>query len=74
MIPGKGLKSIGPKGYEGRANTIHALEGLMLPQEKRSGSDTLLKLFLAIDEDLKALRPQLQAKQLPHDPRGGTPT
>jgi hypothetical protein len=27
---------------------------------------------VAIAEDLKALRPQLQAKQLPRDPRGGT--
>jgi IS5 family transposase len=46
----------------------------MLIQEKISGSDTLLKLYIAIDDDLKALRPQLQAKQLPRDPRGGTPT
>jgi IS5 family transposase len=46
----------------------------MLIQEKISGSDTLLKLYIAIDEDLKALQPQLQAKQLPRDPRGGTPT
>ena len=46
----------------------------MLMQEKISGSDTLLKLYIAIDEDLKALRPRLQAKQLPRDPRGGTPT
>ena len=43
-------------------------------QEKISGSDTLLKLYIAIDEDLKALQPQLQAKHLPRDPRGGTPT
>lgn len=45
----------------------------MLIQEKISGSDTLLKLYVAIDEDLKALRPHLQAKHLPRDPRGGTP-
>ena len=45
----------------------------MLIQEKISGSDTLLKLYVASDEDLKALQPQLQAKQLPRDPRGGTP-
>ena len=31
----------------------------MLLQAKRSGSDTLLKLYLAIDEDLKVLHPQL---------------
>lgn len=46
----------------------------MLIQEKISGSDTLLKLYVAIDEDLKALHPQLRAEQLPRDPRGGTPT
>ena len=45
----------------------------MLIQEKISGSDTLLKLYVAIDEDLKALQPHLQAKHLPRDPRGGTP-
>src|SRR5262245_43963343 len=46
----------------------------MLMQEKISGTDTLLKLYVAIDEDLKALQPQLQAKHLPCDPRGGSPT
>jgi IS5 family transposase len=46
----------------------------MLIQEKISAPDTLLKLYVAIDEDLKALRPQLQAKHLPRDPRGGTPS
>ena len=46
----------------------------MLIQEKISSADTLLKLYIAIDEDLKALQPQLQAKQLPRDPRGGTPS
>jgi Transposase DDE domain len=45
----------------------------MLIQEKIGGSETLLKLYVAIDDDLKALRPQLQAKHLPRDPRGGTP-
>jgi hypothetical protein len=45
----------------------------MLIQEKRSGADTLLKLYVAIDEDLKGLQPQLRAKHLPRDPRGGTP-
>jgi hypothetical protein len=30
-------------------------------------------LYVALDDDLKALRPQLQAKHLPRDPRGGTP-
>jgi hypothetical protein len=46
----------------------------MLRQEKISGADTLLKLYVAIDEDVKALQPQLQAKHLPRDPRGGRPT
>jgi IS5 family transposase len=45
----------------------------MLIQEKISAPDTLLKLSVAIDEDLKGLQPHLQAKQLPRDPRGGTP-
>jgi hypothetical protein len=46
----------------------------MLLQEKISGTDTLLKLYVAIDEDLKALQPHLQAKHFPRDPRGGSPT
>ena len=46
----------------------------MLIQAKISGPETLLKLYVAIDEDLKALQPQLQARQLPRDPRGGVPT
>lgn len=45
----------------------------MLRQEKISGTEMLLKLYVAIDEDLKALQPQLQAKHLRRDPRGGTP-
>jgi Transposase DDE domain len=45
----------------------------MLIQEKISGPETLLKLYVAIDDDLKALRSQLQTKYLPRDPRGGTP-
>ena len=46
----------------------------MLIQEQISAPDMLLKLYIAIDEDLKVLQPQLQARQLPRDPRGGTPT
>jgi hypothetical protein len=42
-------------------------------QEKRSGADTWLELDEAIDEELTALRPHLQATHLPRDPRGGTP-
>jgi hypothetical protein len=45
----------------------------MLLQEKISAPDTLLKLYVALDEALKAVRSQLQAKHLPRDPRGGTP-
>jgi hypothetical protein len=46
----------------------------MLIQETINAPDTLLKLYVAIDEDLKALHPHLRAKQLPRNPRGGTPT
>ena len=57
-----------------RARTTQPEEVPLLIQEKISGSATLLKLYLAIDEDLKVLQPQLRAKQLPRDPRGGVPT
>ena len=43
-------------------------------QEKISGSDTLLKLNVAIDEDLKVLPPQLRIKQLPRGSSGSTLT
>lgn len=46
----------------------------MLIQEKISGPETLLKLNVAIDDDLNALQPHLQRRQLPRDPRGGTPS
>jgi len=45
----------------------------MLIQEKISAPDTLLKLYVAIDEELKGLQPQLQTKHFPRSPRGGTP-
>jgi hypothetical protein len=45
----------------------------MLMQEEISGADTLLKLSVAIDDELKALQPQVQAKPLPREPRGGSP-
>lgn len=60
-------------GMNSRAKTTHALEGAMLIQEKINTPDTLLKLYIASDEDLKALQPQLQAKQFSRDPHGGTP-
>jgi len=44
----------------------------MFIQEKIGGADTLLKLYTAIDDDRKALQPQLQARQLPSEPRRGT--
>ena len=56
-----------------RARTTQIVEVPLLMQEKLSAPDTLLKLYVAIDEDLKELRPQLQAKQLPQNPRGSTP-
>jgi len=43
----------------------------MLIQVKRSSADTLLKLSIAIDEDLKALHPQLRGRQLPRIRAGG---
>ena len=46
----------------------------MLIQERISGPETLLKLYGAIAAALKALPPQLQARQRPRDPRGGPPT
>src|SRR5262245_31105445 len=45
----------------------------MLIQEKINAPDMLLKLYVAIDEDLNALHSQLRAKHLPRDPRGGWP-
>ena len=45
----------------------------MLRQEQRSGGDTSLKLYAAIDDELKALRSHLQAKHFPRDPHGGSP-
>ena len=46
----------------------------MLRQEKRSRTETVLKLYVAMDDDRKALRPHLPAKPLPRDPRGGVST
>ena len=45
----------------------------MLRQEQRSGADTLLKLDVAIEDDLQALQPHLRAKPLPRAPRGRAP-
>src|SRR3954465_1842477 len=57
-----------------RARTTQAEEDAMLRQEKINAPDTLLKLYVAIDDDLKALQPHLRAKQFPRDPSGGSPT
>lgn len=57
----------------GCAKTTQPPEVLMLSQAKISAPDTLLKLYGAIDEDLKVRHPYLPTKQLPRDPRGGTP-
>ncbi len=46
----------------------------MLIQEQIDGPETLLKLDVAIDEDLKALQAQLRPQQLPRAPRGEGPT
>ena len=40
------------------ARTTLGPELSMLTQKKIGGPETLLKLYVAIDEDLKALRPQ----------------
>jgi hypothetical protein len=46
-----------------RASTTQTAEDAMLMQEKISRSETLLKLYIAIDEDLKALRSQAKASE-----------
>jgi hypothetical protein len=45
----------------------------MRRQAKRSGTDMGLKLYVAMEDERKALPPQLQARHLPRGPRGGTP-
>ena len=42
--------------------------------QKINAPDPLLKLYVAIDEDLIVLHPPLQAKQFPYDPWGGMPS
>ena len=49
------LKSTGLMDKNSCARTTHILEALMLIQEKISGEDSLLNLYVAIDEDPKAL-------------------
>ena len=57
-----------------RASTTQPEEGPLLLQAKIRGSDPLLKLSLALEEDRKVLPPQVRATPLPRDPRGGGPT
>jgi hypothetical protein len=45
----------------------------MLIQERISGPDTLLKLFMAIDDGVKAVQSHLSARYLPRVSRGGHP-
>jgi hypothetical protein len=45
----------------------------MLLQKSRSGPDTLLKLYAALEDGLKMVQRHLTTKQLPRDPRGGRP-
>lgn len=45
----------------------------MLIQETINDPDLMLKLLVQLDDQLQALRPQLQAQQLPRDARGGVP-
>ena len=48
------------------ARTTYFPEVPMLIPEKISAPETVLKQYVAIDEDLKALQPHLQPKHLPH--------
>ena len=45
----------------------------MLIQERVSGPDVLLKLFVTLDDLLQRLQPRLVLKHLPRDLRGGQP-
>src|SRR5215475_13569554 len=45
----------------------------MLIQERVSGPDMLLKLYVTIDDLLQQMQRGLGAKHLPRDPRGGQP-
>jgi len=45
----------------------------MLMQERVSGPDVLLKLFVTIDDLLKRLQASLAPQYLPRAPRGGHP-
>jgi hypothetical protein len=53
--------------------TPQGQEATMLIQERVSGSDMLLKLYITIDDLLKRIQTRVQPKHLPRDPRGGRP-
>jgi|RhiMethySRZTD1v2_1073278.scaffolds.fasta_scaffold426192_2 hypothetical protein len=53
------------KGYEQLCENNLFPGGPDVP-EKISAPDTVFKLYVASDEDLKALQPHLQPKHLPH--------
>jgi hypothetical protein len=58
-IPGKVLKSMESKGYEQLCEN-NAWPGGLHAQAREDGrADTLLKLSVAIDDDLKVLQPYL---------------
>src|SRR5215813_11802570 len=55
------------------SSTTQSREAAMLIQARISGPDTLLKLYVTIDDGLTTVQKQLSAKHLPRDPRGGRP-
>jgi len=72
-IPGKDCRASLPEGMRDVANRSQAEEATMLIQERVSGPDVLLKLFVTIDDWLQHLHARLAPKQLPRDARGGHP-
>jgi len=54
-------------------NRSQSQQATVLIQERVSGPDVLLKLFVTLDDLLKRVQAPLAAKQLPRDPRGGHP-
>ena len=53
------------------ANRSQVQEATVLIQERVSGPDVLLKLFVTIDDLRKRVQAPLASKQLARDPRGG---
>jgi hypothetical protein len=67
------LKSIVVCGYEEGCDTPQGWEATMLIQERVSGPDMLLKLYVMIDDLLQQVPRGLVPKHLPRDPRGRHP-